>query len=672
MSYQVLARKWRPRNFKEMVGQEHVLRALINALDNDRLHHAFLFTGTRGVGKTTISRILAKSLNCDQGVSSSPCGVCGSCKEIDEGRFIDLIEVDAASKTKVEDTRELLENVQYSPTRGRYKVYLIDEVHMLSSHSFNALLKTLEEPPPHVKFLLATTDPQKLPVTILSRCLQFSLRRLPIDLISNHLKYLLEQEQIPFQIEALPLIAHAADGSMRDGLSLLEQAIAYGGGEVQESETRSMLGTIDRHYIFNLLSNLSQHDGAAVMQSVEELSAQAPNYHAICAELISTLQRLALAQMVPNALTNEEQQSEELHSLATQMTPETVQLYYQIALHMRRDLPLAPDPRGGLEMGLLRMLAFHPVGVSGAAKPQAGSSNSAQPQTPSANKNTNPAQEALTSVKKPVEQAAPAVSNTTTTEAISSPPTEVTPSNSAHASAMAAVRHTLTNKEPAQKKPNRGLYTKSSPPSDKEKIVEKLGPELDANNEGNTRETAGFVGVNEGSGADFTTAGVENMSPEKVSNKINTKDRVVEEITPQVTPKPPTPPQASVDREGWAEIVALLKIGGMTRQLAMHCTLTAHDSRSIELCLAHSHEQFINQERKEQLQQALNDHFASTLSLQITVGDGDTENPMQIQQRLLAKQQQAAEQSIQNDPFVQAMQQTFAAKITPDSITPIG
>ena len=435
MSYQVLARKWRPRNFQEMIGQEHVLRALINALDNDRLHHAFLFTGTRGVGKTTISRILAKSLNCDQGVSSSPCGVCGSCKEIDEGRFVDLIEVDAASRTKVEDTRELLENVQYAPTRGRYKVYLIDEVHMLSSHSFNALLKTLEEPPPHVKFLLATTDPKKLPITILSRCLQFSLRRLPVGLISNHLKYLLEQEQIPFQVEALPLIAHAADGSMRDGLSLLEQAIAYGGGEVQEGETRSMLGTIDRHYIFNLLNNLSQHDGAAVMQSVEELSAQAPDYQAICAEIISTLQRIALAQMVPNALTDEEQQNEALNSLATQMTPETIQLYYQIALHMRRDLPLAPDPRGGLEMGLLRMLAFHPVGVSSATKSQTGSSNPVQPPTPSLNKKTDPALGALgalASVKKSVEQTAPVVNNTTTAEAISPPATKIPPSNSAH------------------------------------------------------------------------------------------------------------------------------------------------------------------------------------------------------------------------------------------------
>ncbi len=668
MSYQVLARKWRPRNFKEMIGQEHVLRALINALDNDRLHHAFLFTGTRGVGKTTISRILAKSLNCDQGVSSSPCGICGSCKEIDEGRFVDLIEVDAASRTKVEDTRELLENVQYAPTRGRYKVYLIDEVHMLSSHSFNALLKTLEEPPPHVKFLLATTDPQKLPVTILSRCLQFSLRRLSVGLISNHLKYLLDQEQIPFQAEALPLLAHAADGSMRDGLSLLEQAIAYGGGAVQESETRSMLGTIDRHYIFNLLNNLSQHDGAAVMQSVEELSAQAPDYHTICAELISTLQRIALAQMVPDALTEEEQQSEVLGSLATQMSPETVQLYYQIALHMRRDLPLAPDPRSGLEMGLLRMLAFHPVGLSAATRPQTENSNPLQPAAPS-NRKTDLAQEALASIKKPVEQmVAPAASDATTAESISPSMPKSTPGNSAHASAMAAVRHTLTTKESVKKKSNSKPDTKNSPRSNEKKTVEKPGPEITAVRENYATTISGFSGVNETPRAVFHTSTAENNRSKEPLNRVNTDNRAAEQSTAQ----PPTPPQVHAEHENWAEVVARLKIGGMTRQLAMHCTLTTHENNSIELCLARSHEQFVNRERKEQLQQALNDHFARNLSLQITVGDGETENPMQIQQRLLEKQQQAAEQSIQNDPFVRAMQQIFAAKIIPDSITPTG
>ncbi len=359
MSYQVLARKWRPRNFKEMVGQEHVLRALVNALDHNRLHHAFLFTGTRGVGKTTISRILAKSLNCEQGVSASPCGSCASCREIDEGRFVDLIEVDAASRTKVEDTRELLENVQYAPTRGRYKVYLIDEVHMLSTHSFNALLKTLEEPPPHVKFLLATTDPQKLPVTILSRCLQFSLRRLPQDMIAKHLAYILGQETIPHEAAALTLLAHAADGSMRDALSLLDQAIAFGGHAVNEAEVRNMLGTIDRSIVYKLLDALAAQDGAALLGHVRQLAEQAPDFQAVLAELLSALQRIALHQCVPTALEDADD-IDTIRALAARLSPEDVQLYYQIALHGRRDLPLAPDARGGLEMTLLRMLAFRP------------------------------------------------------------------------------------------------------------------------------------------------------------------------------------------------------------------------------------------------------------------------------------------------------------------------
>lgn len=364
MSYQVLARKWRPRNFPEMVGQTHVLRALINALDNDRLHHAFLFTGTRGVGKTTVARILAKSINCEQGMSSTPCGVCSACREIDEGRFVDLIEVDAASRTKVEDTRELLENVQYAPTRGRYKVYLIDEVHMLSNHSFNALLKTLEEPPPHVKFLLATTDPQKLPVTILSRCLQFNLKRLSLELIRDHLTHILGEEGVAMETAALTEIARAADGSMRDALSLLDQAIAYGGGRVALAEVQEMLGSIDRNRVLQLLQHLAAGDGEALMAEVGQLAEQSPDFSGVLTELNTLMQRLALAQQVPAALDDTLGDREILLALAGQMQPEQVQLYYQIGIIGRRDLPLAPDPRSGFEMVLLRMLAFQPTTAS--------------------------------------------------------------------------------------------------------------------------------------------------------------------------------------------------------------------------------------------------------------------------------------------------------------------
>ncbi|HFC54262.1 MAG TPA: DNA polymerase III subunit gamma/tau [Gammaproteobacteria bacterium] len=382
MSYLVLARRWRPRSFSEMVGQEHVLRPLVNALDNDRLHHAFLFTGTRGVGKTTIARILAKSLNCEKGVSSAPCGECSACREIDEGRFVDLIEVDAASRTKVEDTRELLENVQYAPTRGRYKVYLIDEVHMLSTHSFNALLKTLEEPPPHVKFLLATTDPQRLPVTVLSRCLQFNLRRMLPQQIAGHLEQILGREEISFQPEALQRIAHAADGSMRDALSLLDQAIAYCGGELQADQVRAMLGTIEQDHIFELLEALQRGDGTALLEAVERLAQSSPDFSQALAELLSVLHRIALLQILPETLEETLPERERYLALGSSLAPEDVQLYYQIALLGRSDLELAPDPRGGFEMIMLRMLAFRPVeevavGSTGGGSVSAGRSEAA-------------------------------------------------------------------------------------------------------------------------------------------------------------------------------------------------------------------------------------------------------------------------------------------------------
>ena len=366
MSYVVLARKWRPKRFAEMAGQEHVLRALTNALDSGKVHHAFLFTGTRGVGKTTVARILAKSLNCEtNGVSSNPCGVCAACQEIDEGRFVDLIEVDAASRTKVDDTRDMLDNVQYAPTRGRYKVYLIDEVHMLSNHSFNALLKTLEEPPPHVKFLLATTDPQKLPVTVLSRCLQFSLKRLPAALIGERLKFIAAAENLAFEPAAIALLSRAAEGSMRDALSLLDQLIAFGGGAVNEGNARSMLGTIDRGHVGRLVEAVSRGDGAALLAEVRELDRNAPDYDRALVDLATLLQRVAIVQIVPEAAPQDEEfDAALLTQLAQAISPEDAQLYYQIALAGRRDLNMAPEPRIGFEMTLLRMLAFRPDGAA--------------------------------------------------------------------------------------------------------------------------------------------------------------------------------------------------------------------------------------------------------------------------------------------------------------------
>lgn len=361
MSYQVLARKWRPRFFDEMVGQEHVLRALINALNEGRLHHAYLFTGTRGVGKTTIARILAKCLNCEEGVSARPCGTCTSCREIAEGRFVDLIEVDAASRTRVEDTRELLDNVQYAPTRGRFKVYLIDEVHMLSTHSFNALLKTLEEPPEHVKFLLATTDPQKLPVTILSRCLQFSLKNMTPERIVGYLGKVLDAESVPYDEPALWSLGRAAQGSMRDALSLTDQAIAFGEGEIHDAQVNAMLGSMDRGRLFRLAEVMAKADAAEILAETASMAEHSPDYDEILQGLLHIWHRASLAQVVPDAIDNAEGDREAILQLSMAMPAEDLQLCYQIALQGRQDLAIAPDPRQGFEMILLRMLAFRPA-----------------------------------------------------------------------------------------------------------------------------------------------------------------------------------------------------------------------------------------------------------------------------------------------------------------------
>ena len=402
MSYQVLARRWRPKTFSELVGQEHVVRALSNALDNDRLHHAYLFTGTRGVGKTTIARILSKSLNCETGVGSQPCGECSVCREVDEGRFVDLIEVDAASKTGVDDTRELLDNVPYAPVRGRYKVYLIDEVHMFSNHSFNALLKTLEEPPPHVKFLLATTDPQKVPVTVLSRCLQFGLNRLPIEQIEKQFEHILGAENIQADKEALYLIARAADGSMRDGLSLLDQAIAFGGGTVQLEPVRDMLGVVAADELPKMLADVHAGDGHAVVQSIQALAQAAPDFSALLKDLLTLLHRLSLLKHAPDAWQSGWGDASTLQSLADQLTPEDIQLYYQIGLVGQRDITLAPDMQSGFEMVLLRMMAFRPGAVSEATTPKAAPVK--KPAAPQAAK-PEPAPAPQAAATKPVEAA---------------------------------------------------------------------------------------------------------------------------------------------------------------------------------------------------------------------------------------------------------------------------
>ena len=371
MSYQVLARKWRPRRFSELVGQEHVVRALSNALEGGRMHHAYLFTGTRGVGKTTIARIFAKSINCERGASADPCGACAVCTAVDEGRFVDLLEIDAASNTGVDDVREVIENAQYAPTRGRYKVYLVDEVHMLSKNAFNALLKTLEEPPPHVVFLLATTDPQKLPVTVLSRCLKFNLKRLLPAQIEGQMQRILDAETVSCEPEALAELARAADGSLRDGLSLLDQAIAYGDGAVRAGEVRTMLGTIARAEVVGLIEAIAAGDGATLLAEAERIEAFAPDFGTVLDDLAALLHRVQLRQLVPGFGGDDAAANAALDALAARLAPEDVQLCYQLAVSGRRDLPLAPDEITGFEMALLRMLAFRPLPEAVGSEPAA-------------------------------------------------------------------------------------------------------------------------------------------------------------------------------------------------------------------------------------------------------------------------------------------------------------
>ncbi len=407
MSYQALARKWRPRRFADVVGQDHVVNALRNAILQDRVHHAFLFSGTRGVGKTTLARILAKAVNCERGPQAEPCGECGACEGVDEGRFIDLIEIDAASRTRVDDTREILDNVQYAPTQGQYKIYLIDEVHMLSGHSFNALLKTLEEPPPHVKFLLATTDPQKLPATILSRCLQFNLRLLTAQEISGQLEAIVRAEGLGFDEEGLNILSRAADGSMRDGLSLLDQSIAFGDGSVTGGEVRDMLGMIESHHVDALLRALAGKDGSGLIQTVADMAERPIDYSGALDELLTVLQNVSLFQVLPEAVAAKQADSDLVKDLASSLSKEDVQLYYQIGLLGKRDLSLAPSPASGFEMTMLRMFTFSPdIENAGNAGPHSGGTTSQSSASPASKKATEKATEKATkeSPKSPPEK----------------------------------------------------------------------------------------------------------------------------------------------------------------------------------------------------------------------------------------------------------------------------
>ncbi|MFA5678474.1 MAG: DNA polymerase III subunit gamma/tau [Pseudomonas sp.] len=656
MSYQVLARKWRPRLFREMVGQTHVLQALINALDHNRLHHAYLFTGTRGVGKTTIARILAKCLNCEAGVSSEPCGVCSACKEIDEGRFVDLIEVDAASRTKVEDTRELLDNVQYAPSRGRFKVYLIDEVHMLSSHSFNALLKTLEEPPAHVKFLLATTDPQKLPVTILSRCLQFSLKNMLPEKVVEHLRHVLAEEQVPFDDESLWLLGRAADGSMRDGLSLTDQAIAFGNGELRVAEVRSMLGTIDHGQVFGLLNGLASGDARGLLAAVAELAEQGADFAGVLAELISTLQRVAIAQVLPEAADNSLGDQQRVLELAGRISAEDVQLFYQLALHGRRDLPLAPDPRGGFEMTLLRMLAFRP--------------GTLQHTGPTAERVTAPP----ASTEPPAEPASgksPGISQARPDPTADRPAAQAAPAG--EVVALDTVTAIIEQPIPA---PPTAMATPAAPaqPSVPPAAVQPTAPELP--------EPVAPVASPQ---PDEPPAWLDGPPPDDSYDPDHADDDV--DVTPylgdwQAEEEPVVQPQAAVADVSdlppatglaarWLELFPRLGVAGLTQSIAAHCQLVTVDDAVWQLHLDPGHSALYNENHRQRLQKALVELEGQPLTLEVRVQAPDQETPAVAAARRRVARQHEAETSIHNDPLVQALINDFAAQICADSIRPI-
>ncbi|MGF2685383.1 DNA polymerase III subunit gamma/tau [Marinobacter sp. DUT-3] len=629
MSYQVLARKWRPRTFEDMVGQEHVLQALIHALENQRLHHAYLFTGTRGVGKTTIGRLLARCLNCETGVTPRPCGECTSCQEIQEGRFVDLIEIDAASRTGVDDMRELTDNVQYAPTRGRFKVYLIDEVHMLTNQSFNAFLKTLEEPPEHVKFLLATTDPQKLPVTVLSRCLQFNLKRMTPEHIAGHLKHVLTEEQIPFEEPALWLLARAADGSMRDGLSLTDQAIAFGNQKLAASDVSNMLGTIDQRDIEKLVNALVGNDGPSLLSEIHRISDFAPDYSVILADLLSLFHRVTMEQVVPGSVDNALGDAAQVQTLARQLSAEDAQLFYQAALMGRKDLAVTPDARMGFEMTLLRMLAFRPG--TDRREPPAFNSGS---QSGSAESRDEPDPAPAGGQPAPVaSQPAPVASQPAPAAAQPEPAGPV----------QEPVAETPEPVPEPQPEPQASGESAPSP-----EPVPEPEPEFDP----------GPVPEYLSEAAPGEESAPAAREPEPVPE-------------PEPAPEPIQEPEQELSGEFvWERDFRSLGIVGMPGNLASHTAFT-RDGDTILLTMEEGHARLLNARHEEKILAALRNRFGDTINLRIEQGETGGKTPAAWEERQRLARQQAAESAIRSDPLVKSIVERFEGRVVEESIRPL-
>jgi DNA polymerase-3 subunit gamma/tau len=665
MSYQVLARKYRPAVFSEMVGQEHVLRALINALDQNRLHHAYLFAGTRGVGKTTIARILAKCLNCETGLTSAPCGECSYCQEISEGRSIDLIEVDAASRTGVDDTRDLLENVQYMPTRSRFKVYLIDEVHMFSKSSFNALLKTLEEPPEHVKFLLATTDPKKLPVTVLSRCLQFNLRNMTPESIFNYLQTVLVSENVEYEESAVWQLGRAADGSMRDALSLTDQAIAYGKGFVGDKDVLNMLGGVDQREVYRLLEALIDGDAKQLLDHIREVAQYSPDYAGMLADFLSLLHRIAIVQAVPDAVDNSQGDRESVAQFASRMPPEDIHLYYQIGLIGQRDLPLAPDAQNGFEMTMLRMLAFKPRSAVG--RRESGAVPRTETQTQARPATQTQAQTEAQPEARPAAQ----------TEVVAAPVKQTS-----HITAMLANIKGESGGSDSTKKPE----TVSALPEEKSglKVPESVTTES-ISTESNvpyssTQEQSGSSPVEAlpeshlpsgdppeyGKLSDPNPEQPEQVSPEQVLSDSDANSRHGNAVTSGSDVVEPI----SVAVADWLTLLPSLELSGVAYNLASNCVLEKIDADMCCLRLSEQHASLWNKNYEERIARALSQHFDSAMEVEITLGEQDSETPAQYQERIKQEQIANALVTIQHDENVKRLLDKFDGKLVPESVRP--
>ena len=703
MAYQVLARKWRPQDFHSLVGQEHVLRALVHALDEQRLHHAYLFAGTRGVGKTTIARILARCLNCEQGISSTPCGTCSSCVEISEGRFVDLIEVDAASRTKVEDTRELLENVQYAPTRGRFKVYLIDEVHMLSTSSFNALLKTLEEPPPHVKFLLATTDPHKLPITVLSRCLQFNLKNMPAEQVAGHLRNVLTQEQISFDEAAIWQLGRAAKGSMRDALSLTDQAIAFCGGELGESAVNQMLGSIDQGRVVALVQALQNGDGASLLQQVADLAEQGQSFVVALEELLSLLHQVAVSQVVPDAPVAVQFDQAMVRNLAQTMTAADVQLFYQMGTVAHKDLALAPDVRNGFEMALLRMLAFRPQVSADQVKTIQMGANVAQaaaasPALAPAPAPAVPAQEvAAEAVEQVEEEPEPVVEVAVEAEPVVEQVVEQDIEPEVELEVIAdpepEVESALEPTEPAPE-----------PPVVEQPVIDTASTDQIVGHVDHAGESIPLVADVppwedaptgwQGEGQAQAVPETEQPQVEAVEETPTAPAPMAFELADEPVVEPIAEPQADpvqqvkqeaqapqapavqwtladLDQSNWPNIFRDLSVDGLTRAIASNMVFAKRNGTQLTFTLEQGQSSMLNAAHQGRIRQALEAMFECDLQLAIDIGTPDMETPYARRERRLAEHQQQAVESLQQDPYVQQLEQAFNGQLDLGSIEPV-